>query len=140
MSDKKISELTSVSSLQDTDLIPISQDQGDGTYLSRKINVNDFTIDPIVLGNLSGAVTVALVRDTHHTASITNDITSWTLSGLSNGNGCTLELTNSGSKAVAITGITADWADALNDIASPSVLVVIRVSGTTYRGSCKALA
>ena len=44
MVDLRISDLNAANNLQSTDLVGISQDQGDGTYVSRNIAAANFDI------------------------------------------------------------------------------------------------
>lgn len=64
MAEKKLSELDSTSTVQSTDLVEIAQDQGGGTYVSKKVQFSNFSppatttitftigdgINPVVVG------------------------------------------------------------------------------------------
>lgn len=89
-------------------------------------------------GNITGAVTASLLPDSTHTATLTGNITGWTITGLADGEGAEIQLANGSAYTVATTGLTA-WpgaANALANVATDGIILVIQRVGTTYYAIC----
>lgn len=90
------------------------------------------------LGNLTGSAAPALVPGSTHTATVTGDITSWTITGLEDGESASIILTNTNPYAIATSGLTPwkETADALKNVAADGIELIIKRRGSAYYAIC----
>jgi hypothetical protein len=88
------------------------------------------------LGNLTGAAAPTLTPRGMHSATVSGNITGWTIAGLANGENAGILLRNP-SYSVAVTGLTG-WpgfaATSMEDIAVNGAILLIQRAGATYYG------
>jgi hypothetical protein len=88
------------------------------------------------LGSLTGAAAPTLTPRGMHSATVTGNITGWTIGGLANGENAGLLLRNP-SYSVAVTGLTG-WpgyaATSMATIAQNGAILLVQRAGATYYG------
>jgi hypothetical protein len=105
-----------------------------GTHLHTGTYAPVTSLQP--LGSVSGAVSLACVPGNAHTITLTNNLTSWTFTGLNDGDIAQVRITNGSGYSVAATGLTAYETGALPTatLAAAYWRLTVARDGATYYG------